>query len=64
MVSVFQAVLLAVVTYAFSQILMLCWNMQSWQQSSRLASPPEAFENNTSEASQAWGRVNDQSIQV
>jgi hypothetical protein len=39
-------------------------NKQSWQQSSRLASPLEAFENNTSQASQARGRVNDQSIQV
>jgi hypothetical protein len=37
---------------------------QSLQQTSRLASPPEAFENNTSKASQAWGRVNKQSIQV
>jgi hypothetical protein len=37
---------------------------QSWQQSSRLEGPLEAFENNTSKASQAWGKVNDQSMQV
>jgi hypothetical protein len=39
------------------------YRSQSWQQSSRLASPPEVL-NNTSKASQACGRVNDQSIQV
>lgn len=40
MVSVFQAALLAVVTYASSQIWMLCWNLGKQVQQARASGLP------------------------